>query len=74
MLQSIRQFGYPNGLEYDARERRKDAGDEELVGWLPEDVRAECLLMIQAGNRIPEEVLGPDELHQVWQECLDSSE
>lgn len=67
MLQSIRQFGYPNGLEYDARERRKAAGDEELIGWLPEDVRMECLLMIQAGNRIPEEVLGPNELQQVWQ-------
>jgi len=70
MLQSIRQFGYPNGLEYGARERRKDASDEELVGWLPEDVRVECLLMIQAGNRIPEEVLGPDELQRVWQEYL----
>jgi hypothetical protein len=74
MLQSIQQFGYPNGLEYDARERRKVPGDEELVGWLPEDVRAECLMMVRAGNRIPEEVLGPDELQRVWQECLDSSE
>jgi hypothetical protein len=67
MLQSIQLFGYPKGLEYDARERRKDASDEELTGWLPEDVRAECLSMIQAGNRVPEEVLGPHELQQVWQ-------
>lgn len=67
MLQSIRLFGYPEGLEYDVRERRKDTGDEELIGWLPEEVRAECLPMIQAGNRIPEEVLGPHELQQVWQ-------
>jgi hypothetical protein len=74
MLQSIRQFGYPNGLEYDVRERRKDSDDEALFGWLPEDVRVECLMMIQAGSRIPEEVLGPDELQRVWQEYLDSSD
>jgi len=74
MLQSVQQFGYPNGLEYDIRERRKDSGDEELFGWLPEDVRVECLMMIQAGSRIPEEVLGPDELQRVWQEYLDSSD
>ena len=72
MLHSIRQFGYPNGLEYDARERKKDPDDEELVGWLPEDVRTECQTIIQAGNRIPEEALGPDELQQVWQEYVGS--
>lgn len=73
MLQSIQQFGYPDGLEYDAKERRKDAGDEELVGWLPEDVRVECLAMLQAGNRVPEEVLGPEELQQVWQPFFSAS-
>ncbi len=27
-----------------------------------------------SGSRIPEEVLGPDELQRVWQEYLDSSD
>jgi len=74
MLQSIQQFGYPSGLEYHTKERRNDPGDEELVDWLPEDVRKECMMMIQAGKRIPEEVLGPVELQGVWQECLDTLE
>jgi hypothetical protein len=70
MIVSIRQFGYPEGLEYQDKERRSDPDDEELVSWLPEDVRRECLDMIQAGKRIPEEALGPDELQSVWQEVF----
>jgi Protein of unknown function C-terminus (DUF2399) len=71
MLESIRQFGYPDGLEYQAKEQRSDPNDEELVSWLPEDVRIEVLMIIRAGKRIPEEVLGPDELVRVWQEYLE---
>lgn len=66
MLQSVQQFGYPEGLEYQPKERRSDASDEALAAWLPEDVRGEVLKIIQAGRRVPEEVLGPDELQQVW--------
>jgi len=44
------------------------------TGWLPEDVCVEYPIMIQAGSRIPEEVLGPDELQRVWQEYLGSSD
>jgi hypothetical protein len=73
MFASIQQFGYPEGLEYHEKERRNDPGDEELVSWLPEDVRMECLTMIQAGRRIPEEVLGPDELQAVWQAFFDGA-
>lgn len=67
MLQSVLQFGYPEGLEYQPRERRSDASDEALVAWLPEDVHRDVLKIIQAGRRVPEEVLGPDELLRVWQ-------
>jgi len=67
MLQSVQRFGYPNGLEYQSKERRTVSTDKELVKWLPEDVRAEVLAIIQAGKRVPEEVLGPDELLQIWQ-------
>jgi hypothetical protein len=67
MLQSVWQFGYPEGLEYQPKERRSDASDEALAAWLPEDVRGDVLKIIQAGRRVPEEVLGPDELQHVWQ-------
>jgi hypothetical protein len=73
MFTSIQQFGHPEGLEYQEKERREDPGDEELVSWLPEDVRMECLAMIQAGRRIPEEVLGPDELQTVWRAFFDGT-
>ncbi len=67
MLQSVQQFGYPEGLEYQPKERRSDVSDEALAAWLPEDVRIDVLKVIQAGRRVPEEVLGPDELQHVWQ-------
>ena len=67
MLQSVQQFGYPEGLEYQPKERRSDASDEALAAWLPEDVRIDVLKIIQTGRRVPEEVLGPDELLHVWQ-------
>jgi len=67
MLQSVQQFGYSEGLEYQPKERRSDASDEALAAWLPEDVRGDVLKIIQAGRRVPEEVLGPDELQDVWQ-------
>lgn len=73
ILASVQQFGYPGGLEYDRKERRNASGDKELVSWLPEDVRMECLTIIQAGRRIPEEVLGPDELQTVWQAFFDDA-
>jgi hypothetical protein len=34
----------------------------------------ECLLIIQADKRIPEEVLGSDELLQVWQKKHDKKD
>lgn len=67
MLQSVQQFGYPEGLEYQPKERRSDPSDEALAAWLPEDVRIDVLKIIQTGRRVPEEVLGPDELLHVWQ-------
>jgi hypothetical protein len=74
MFDSIRQFGYPDGLEYQAKEQGGHPGDEELVAWLPEDVRREASQIIQSGRRIPEEVLGPDELQMVWQAYFDVSQ
>lgn len=70
MLTSIQHFGYPEGIEYQEKERRNDPCDEDLVSWLPEDVRGECLAIIQAGKRVPEEALGPDEFQCVWRAFL----
>jgi hypothetical protein len=66
MLESVRQFGYPEGLEYQEKERRSDNSDEALAAWLPKEVRVDVLKIIQAGRRVPEEVLGPDGLLRVW--------
>ncbi len=68
MLESIRRFGYPNGMEYKENERRSESGDETLVAWLPNNIRVNILNIIRAGRRIPEEILGPDEMLRVWEE------
>ncbi len=72
MLQSVRQFGYPEGLEYQEKERRSDTSDEALAAWLPKEVRVDVLKIIQAGRRVPEEVLGPDELLRAWRVLNDN--
>ena len=41
-------------------------GDDALLAWLPPDVRANARRVLEAGRRIPEEVLGPDELKACW--------
>lgn len=68
MLESIRRFGYPDGMEYRNNEQQSELSDETLTAWLPEDVRANILTIIRAGRRIPEEILGPTEMLHVWEE------
>ncbi len=38
--------------------------------WLPEDVRHAAMNVLRMGHRIPEEVLGPDEMMGVWERSL----
>ncbi len=64
MLKSARQLGHPLGWKYD-NEASGDQ-DEALVALLPLDVRTDVLAVLRAGNRIPEEVLGPSELEMLW--------
>jgi hypothetical protein len=71
MLESVRRFGYPDGMEYKVDERRSEPGDEALVAWLTDDVRANILTIIRAGRRIPEEILGPAEMLHVWEERVE---
>lgn len=68
MLESVRRFGYPDGMEYKVDQRRSESGDETLVAWLPDNIRVNILNLIRAGRRIPEEILGPDEMLRVWEE------
>ena len=68
MLESSRRFGFPDGIEYKTVERRDELGDETLIAWLPNDIRVNILNIIQAGRRIPEEILGPTEMLRVWEE------
>lgn len=66
MVQAAQNFGYPEGMEYRTEEKRRDPQDETLVTWLPETIRAKVLLILRAGRRIPEEVLGPEEMRMIW--------
>jgi hypothetical protein len=66
MLESVRRFGHPEGMEYDDSEKRSTPSDEVLLSWLPDNVRSEILAIIRAGKRIPEEILGPKEMLAVW--------
>jgi len=71
MLTAIQKFGYPGGLEYQAKEKKKDVNDETLVSWLPDNIRGDALSIIRSGKRVPEEVLGPDEMREVWMKLTD---
>jgi hypothetical protein len=68
MLESVRSFGHPDGMEYKDDEQQSELSDEALVAWLPEDIRANILTIIRAGKRIPEEILGPADMLHVWEE------
>lgn len=64
MLEAAQKFGYPTGLKY--RSDEKSENDEALVAWLPSEIQTVVLKMLLSGCRIPEEMLGPNELHTIW--------
>lgn len=64
MLSSAKAFGHPRGWE--CEEHFPDSERQRLLEVLMADVRNEVGLILQAGRRIPEEVLGPDELRNAW--------
>lgn len=66
MLEASRRFAHPRGWPDPGRseEVREDAGF--LAHFVPAPEREEVRRILEAGNRIPEEVLGPDELLAVW--------
>ncbi len=65
MLAACREFGHPRGWPHLSTERR-GRSDASLLRFLPEEARSMTLEVLKAGNRIPEEILGPVELTSVW--------
>ncbi len=64
MLQTAARLGHPSGWPTRPHRRRPD--ETELVSWLPAGVQSRVRAMLAANRRIPEEVLGPEELIAVW--------
>ena len=69
MLQSAQNFSHRLGLQ--ARSQNSNQADEDLVTWLPIDVRQEVLDILRAGGRVTEEILSSDEIQQLWQQSID---
>lgn len=64
MLLSADAFGYPQG--WPGREYVPTAELQRVLDVLSADLRGRVRAIIEAGRRIPEEVLGPDELRCAW--------
>jgi hypothetical protein len=63
MLACAERFGHP--LYWHCRSFRRKL-DWDVVHFLPLELRTSVRAVIESGRRIPEEVLGPDELAPVW--------
>ena len=63
MLTAASQFGHPAGWK---DLKRTGLADPCAAEFLPDDVRPPVVEMIAAGRRIPEEVLGPQEMLASW--------
>jgi hypothetical protein len=66
MLSAAEAFGHPQGWPTRVRLRVPDADRRRVLEALSPDLRGRVEAVIQAGRRIPEEVLGPDELRTAW--------
>ena len=65
MLYSAKNLGHPNGWPAEDLEIINLDQLERLVEFLPEAIRSKIKTIIIEGNRIPEEVLGPQEIENV---------
>jgi hypothetical protein len=64
MLSAAESFGHPQG--WPAQERIADVDRTKILDVLSSDVRGQVDAILKVGRRIPEEVLGPDELRSAW--------
>ncbi len=68
MLEAAKRLKAPNGFPYPKAEAKPT--NDELVAWLPEEVREAVIAMFKAKRRIPEEILAKDELLEIWKDEL----
>lgn len=66
MLASARRFGHRDGWKDHATQKPTPEKLAALVKFLDEQVRQPVTHMLSIGHRIPEEVLGPEELVEAW--------
>lgn len=64
MLLAAESLGQPLG--WPARRRLSDTDRAKALELLPLDVRSRVDVVLKSGHRIPEEVLGPEELRLAW--------
>jgi hypothetical protein len=64
MLLAAESFGYPQGWR--SQEQFSDVDRSRLLDVLSPDLRGRVEAILRSGRRIPEEVLGPDELRSAW--------
>lgn len=63
MLEAAARFGHPTGWVY---RKARPVQDLELLEFLPLNVRERAQGLLRIGHRVPEEVLGPAELSDLW--------
>jgi hypothetical protein len=68
MLSAAASFGHPDG--WLSRQRCSGADWRKILDVLSLDVRDQVGTLVSEGRRIPEEVLGPEELHRAWSAFL----
>ncbi|WP_254508164.1 Wadjet anti-phage system protein JetD domain-containing protein [Anatilimnocola floriformis] len=66
MLESANRFGQPEGWKDKARQRPSEDKLRSLLAFLGPSVREIVDKILTAGQRVPEEVLGPQELQAAW--------
>lgn len=64
MLLAAESFGQPQG--WPVQENFTDADRARILDILNPEVRVQVEAILKAGRRIPEEVLGPEELRRAW--------
>ena len=65
MLEAAGRFGYPRGWPTESRANPIE-GDGVFLNCFSMDLRDRILSVVNSGFRIPEEVLGPEEMEDIW--------
>ncbi|MFO0579202.1 MAG: hypothetical protein U1A78_34815 [Polyangia bacterium] len=73
MLEACRAFGHPRGWPHRKKRITSAQGDADLLAFLPADVREDVAPILAADRRIPEEVLGPQQLSVLWHKVSQAS-